>query len=78
MVILISKIETQVRGCPLVWIFYRSEISVSNLLKWIGISSFSNQIVSQKIVNSCIAAHNKNELKFHENCGYMGNSSSKN
>ena len=72
------KVNIFVRRSTLVWFFYRSEISESNLPKWIGISSLSIQIVSQNIVNSRIAAHNKNKLKFHENCGYTGNASSKN
>ena len=35
-------------------------------------------VSAQNIVNSRIVAHNKNKLKFHENCGYIGNASSKN
>ena len=58
--------------------FFRSEISESNLPKWTGISSLSIQIVSQNIEYSRIAANNKNKLKFHDNCGYIGNASSKN
>ena len=60
------------------WIFFRSEFSESNLTKWIGISSLSIQIVSQNTVNSRIAAHNKNKQKFHKNCDYISNASTKN
>ena len=39
---------------------------------------YRSEIVSQNTVNSHIAAHNKNKLKFHGNCGYIGNASSEN
>ena len=58
---------------PIVWIFFRSEISESNLPKQIGIKSLPIQIICQNIANSHIVAHNKINRKFHENNGYFDN-----
>ena len=63
---------------PLVWVFFGSEISESNLPKQIVIKRLSIQIVFQNIENSCIREYVKIELKFDGNFSYFDNGLTKN